>query len=582
MNDKIIYAGQFQQGTDRFIVPESSAPAVKPSSINEYIINSNNKRGNSLFPLAISGLAGAMIGSALSAKNQKQPLPLGTPKKEKPSLDGNYYSYVKNVIENLDVTFTPAGVIFTVKNGKTPFTLENIKVSEMNESMMEAFNSNNKDFFKNVMVTKMLSDVQLAERSFARRLLEKQANVFEKLAQIELNVVPNQESSLATINEFFKISSIVCKNEKVANIVFDGEQYDFSVDGLNRDFEKYAGIFSGVRKCLGFGEGKENFQKNLKKISDIGYLKRNLSIGYFPDRIVFSCENQLIDTLDLLDMNEEGFAKFKERDNVYFKDLFINEMKRNLGKLTNSFEKMAQDGEEGENPLCNSKSNPVELFDFMNENFEKEWLEFEMDTLDEVLKKHFDLEEIPETVLYKIFSIIALLKSNSFFENAYSFEKIVLGFSSKHMDMMNINQDNIAIENIIMSLEYVDAIIREDDIYDNFADEVLTYIAETFVKNGVYFYPMVDKELSKSQMEFYKIVNDKIVDFAEETTILSFHQLTIARIATMQIVDVINKYDIESAEAVEPIIKKIGYAVDKEKLLRRNIEILLSVREFMK
>lgn len=450
-------------------------------------------------------------------------------KKEQPVIDGNYYNQVNTLANNLSVVFTPVSAIYVVKNGKKDFTLDTIEVGEMNQDMKNAWSAKDHEYFKGLMIGKMYTEMQIAEQAFAKRFLKKQLEM--------RNMITKDASDTAHIDELSEIEVIASTNavarifkgdeqkEALANAIVNDisdEADDMYIDAtLQRPFDKYAGFVSGIKGALGFGQTDNDTLKNVeRKLSDPSFVMKNIKVGFFPDRVVFTLGNQLISTLSLLSMNEEGYAHFENQDAKYFKHLFAENVKNTMRKnaeisMTYSMEKKAEetlnDTVLASDCLKDSATHPVVIYLMLTSHFGTEWLTYDIAAIERIIKTEFNLEDIPETNLNKVIAILMANQSDNPYQNAYAFEKTILSLCSKPVDFLDNQVNSVLAQDIVFTIDVLDRVTPYDDIYDNFSNEVLNYIADVLSDKEMYTYNVINIVGSPMEPAFNEMLNENIL-----------------------------------------------------------------------
>ena len=180
---------------------------------------------------------------------------------------------------------------------------------------------------------------------------------------------------------------------------------------------------------------------------------RNIKVGFFPDRVIFSLGNQLVSTLPLTAMNEEGYAHFENQDAKYFKNFFAENVKESISKKSNisilsSIEKLASEDLPADNDpascLKTSEAHPVAIYLILSQRFGMDWLQYDIAVIEDIVKSEFGLDELPETNAGKISAILMPNQSENVYTNAYAFEKAVLSICSKPVDFMQSQIEDIS------------------------------------------------------------------------------------------------------------------------------------------
>lgn len=485
----------------------------------------------------------------------------------KPIVDGNYYNQSANIVNNLNIVFTPMSVVFVVKNQKQNFTLDTIETSEMNEDMKQAWKMKDENYFKGLMLSKMYTEMQLAEQSFAKSFLKKQIGVRDMINKDASDTsFIDEMNEVDTFDSFFKNAAFFAGDElkeKIATSIIDdieNEDSYFVSLSLDRPIKKYAGFISGIKSSLGFGSDYENIKTIKKHMANPSYVVKNIKVGFFPDRVVYSMDNQLIGTMHLTDMNEDGYNHFQKQDALYFKDFFSNSIKKNIVTspeifMSNKIEKKA--GADFSEAFLSSETHPVILYLIMVEKFGIEWLTYDIAIIERIVKTGFNIEDIPETVLNKIISILVVNQSNNPFTNAYAFEKILLSFCSKPIDFFRNEKESISIQDVVFTIDIMDRVTPFDDIYDNFSGEVLNYISDTLSQKELYLYAPTNIISSPMEPAFNELLNGKL---------LEMNKLKLS-----------NEADTDREKSV--VIERCDYVAKTSKIALDNIREFLNDRE---
>lgn len=420
----------------------------------------------------------------------------------RPSIEGDYYSQVKNVAKNLQVVFTPMSAIFIVKNGNKSFTLDTIETTEMNNSMKVAWKNKDEEYFKSLLISKIYSEMQIAEKEFSKMFIEKNTNIKDSITKTSSDLSFLDDLMEDELFEITKKQASVFNNpelEKLADAVGQDIENELGTQylslKLDRPFEKYAGIFQGIKDCLGLHSEKDNVKKIKRHLENPMYVMHNIKIGFFPDRVIYSLDNQLVGTLTLTNMNQEGYDKFLKRDTKYFKNFFINWVK---SQKNNSF--LNKNAEE-ENVavavrpansvydcLNMSETHPVTIYLLLTNKLGPQWLQYDMMIIDTIIKREFGIDEISEPTLNKILSIMTANQSDSVYVNAFAFEKSALGLCSKPLEMLKEQQEQLNMQDIVFTIDVLDRVTPYDDVYDNFGKEIMNFISDVLASKEIYIY----------------------------------------------------------------------------------------------
>lgn len=509
-------------------IPDPIAPAKKPQ------IDYPQKGNGFKIGVTPGAVVGALVGGAI-AKNQVQKAEQqriinerNLLNKELPAIDGNYYKQVENVAKNLNVIFTPVSAIYVVKNGKKDFTLDTVETTEMNDDMKSAWQNKDEHYFKSLMMSKMYTEMQIAEQGFAKEFARKQLGIkdmitkdasdtsfIDKMSELETLAYVKKSASFFTGSEV---------KEKLASAVVDDMESETEKSYINlsldRPFSKYAGVISNISGCLGLGTKEEDIKSIKSKLENPSYTMRNIKVGFFPDRVIFSLGNQLVSTLPLTAMNEEGYAHFENQDAKYFKNFFAENVKESISKKSNvsilsSIEKLASEDLPADNDpascLKTSEAHPVAIYLILSQRFGMEWLQYDIAVIEDIVKSEFGLDELPETNAGKISAILMANQSENVYTNAYAFEKAVLSICSKPVDFMQSQIEDINIQDIVFAIDVLDRVTPHDDIYDNFSKETLNYMANVLANKELYVYNPTNIIGSDLEPAFNETLNELLV-----------------------------------------------------------------------
>lgn len=528
MNNNIFYHNNYLGDEAMYPIPNQMTPPRKPQI-------DFGQRGNG-FKIGVTpgAVAGAIIGGAIS-KNQVQKQEQQRLINERnlaiqdaPAIDSNYYKQVESVANNLNVIFTPVSAVYVVKNGKKDFTLDTIETSEMNEDMKHAWNNKDDHYFKSVMMSKMYTEMQIAEQGFAKEFARKQLGIKDMITKDASDSSFIDDMNEIEIMAYIKKSASFFKGdevrEKIASAVIDdmereSEETYISLT-LDRPFDKYAGVISGITSSLGFGSKEEDIATVKKKLENPSYVMKNIKVGFFPDRVIFSLGNQLVSTLPLTSMNEDGYSYFLNQDAKYFKNFFAENVKDNMRKKASVstisyLEKTASEDLPLDNDpascLKNSEAHPVAIYLILCQRFGMEWIGFDIAVMEDIVKSEFGIDEIPETNSAKISAILMANQSDNVYINAYAFEKTVLSLCSKPVDFLESQIDSISIQDIVFTVDILDRVTPYDDIYDNFSKETLTYIATVLAGKELYVYSPSNIIGSDLEPAFSETLNELLI-----------------------------------------------------------------------
>lgn len=597
-------------------IPDPITPAKKPQI--DY-----PKKGNG-FRIGVTpgAVVGALVGGAI-AKNQVQKSEQqriinerNIANKELPAIDGNYYKQVENVANNLNIVFTPVSAIYVVKNGKKDFTLDTIETTEMNKDMKSAWKNKDEHYFKSLMMSKMYTEMQIAEQGFAKEFARKQLGIKDMITKDASDTSFIDEMNEVETIEYVKKASSLFKGgdfrEKLASSVIDDMERESEEQYINlsldRPFSKYAGVVSGISSCLGLGTKEEGINLVKKKLENPSYTMKNIKVGFFPDRVIFSLGNQLVSTLPLTAMNEEGYSHFENQDSKYFKNYFAENVKESLNKkasvtMVSSIEKIASDDLPLDNDpascLRTSDAHPVSIYLILCQRFGMEWLQFDIVIMEDIVKSEFNLDEIPETNLAKISAILMANQSDNVYINAYAFEKAVLSLCSKPVDFLQSQVNDINIQDIVFAIDILDRVTPYDDIYDNFSKETLNYMATVLANKEFYVYsptniigsdlePAFNETLNellvrtiKNKMTLNSISKEMDEDIYSKCEYIADNSLGLLKSVRRMMNENVEASQINKGDLVDSILSKKGLREDLVSIIRRQVILNLSLDDVL-
>lgn len=597
-------------------IPDPITPAKKPQI--DY-----PKKGNG-FRIGVTpgAVVGALVGGAI-AKNQVQKSEQqriinerNIANKELPAIDGNYYKQVENVANNLNIVFTPVSAIYVVKNGKKDFTLDTIETTEMNKDMKSAWKNKDEHYFKSLMMSKMYTEMQIAEQGFAKEFARKQLGIKDMITKDASDTSFIDEMNEVETIEYVKKASSLFKGgdfrEKLASSVIDDMERESEEQYINlsldRPFSKYAGVVSGISSCLGLGTKEEGINLVKKKLENPSYTMKNIKVGFFPDRVIFSLGNQLVSTLPLTAMNEEGYSHFENQDSKYFKNYFAENVKESLNKkasvtMVSSIEKIASDDLPLDNDpascLRTSDAHPVSIYLILCQRFGMEWLQFDIVIMEDIVKSEFNLDEIPETNLAKISAILMANQSDNVYINAYAFEKAVLSLCSKPVDFLQSQVNDINIQDIVFAIDILDRVTPYDDIYDNFSKETLNYMATVLANKEFYVYsptniigsdlePAFNETLNellvrtiKNKMTLNSISKEMDEDIYSKCEYIADNSLGLLKSVRRIMNENAEASQINKGDLVDSILSKKGLREDLVSIIRRQVILNLSLDDVL-
>jgi hypothetical protein len=480
------------------------------------------------FSITPASVVGSLVGSLVARKMTHEDIMRKKIEEDNTTvLRGNYYSQVQNLTQNLKIIFTPFGVVYSVKNGGREITIETIATEEMNAGMYMAWQQKDTEFYKHLLLNKMMTEIQFAEQQFAKNLIQKQIglkNQLSKKASIEIDT--EDMTLFETIDYIDKMRNLYSKNteatEKLAEALIKSMDEEVNISWtFQRPVEKYA-FLANPLSFLGINIGGDGISSLQGDNMSPSHLANKVKIGFLPDRVVFAVDNRVITSLLVMDMNQEGFEAFEKQSQPFFKKYFEKEAKKGIlrskGKLppnSSRIEKKAKDIDTRDIFLENDV-HPQIYLDVLNKKYGDEWLEWDTHSLVSVLEDDFNLENgISDIPLNKIFSILSVNVSDVPFTSHHAFEKCIRAFNNKPIDFMK-REDDITPLEMIFGIDAMDRVTPNDNIYDNFSSEVFNYTIKVLSNSECKLFFPSNIMKSELQEEFYGQLNKYLLDEANE------------------------------------------------------------------
>lgn len=156
-------------------------------------------------------------------------------------------------------------------------------------------------------------------------------------------------------------------------------------------------------------------------------------------------------------------------------------IERRNQKLTNSLANTSLKVAASNDELADDDINPIRLQMLLEQIWGEEWLDWEPETIIETAKK----ESVPLSIsnMNKLFAIRNLLKTNQFFDDPRSFEKVSLAFAGRYVDWGITQKPRV--HEMAAAVALVSRYLKEHP----YSNEVLTYIAGVAVDEGFVFLP---------------------------------------------------------------------------------------------
>ena len=575
---------------------------------------------------------GSLVGLSVFGKNQKEikdrkriasvPPPsmvqTANRKGDKPSVKGGYYAQADNLARHLRVAFTPVSAIYLVKNGTKDVAIETIDIEKMDDTMRSAWQAKDEGFFKRMLLNKMMVEINLAEKIFARNAIMNQNLINQSLARRN-GLTKTASFSCDSFDEYLdsilRMRSMyedeVCA-EKIAGVLEQGAKSPVRIivgfDGLP---EKYASL-GKPQEVFSINSSTKSIRDIKKRLENPGYLKKNIEVGFLPDRVTFTVGNTLITTLSVMDMNDGGFSAFRDQDTRYFKKLFKDSIK------SSGYQKTASEISHNKQRLIRvpkatafrmSAVDPVVYDRILSKHYGKNWHSMDLPAIIKIVEVDFKLTEsgIPDIPLNKIMSIYTCLseETTNAFMRPLAFEKIIRSFNDMPIDFLRWEREGIGTEELAYGLSVYERLLgnRGADVYELFSDEVLQYIAELLYEKDIVAFLPFGADKTEHCMEFYSEINHRILDLLESKNTLdsmdasftskeekddyyrNLSQNEILQPTTLEALTAIRSGQIPqelTQEYIGVLCERNEFDINKENMLRRQIQINLDIDEFVR
>lgn len=573
---------------------------------------------------------GALTGTAIASRKKKKSFQEEMDEirksrpfvEKKPKIPGNYYAQVDAVAKNLRVIFTPLSVIYIVKNNMKDIPIETINTTSMDNIMYEAWKNKNEDFFKRMLLNKMMMEISFAEKMFAKDIIANHDLIKKDVLSRTGKMVKNASSDSGVMFYLDKTAEIKSvyeglnkvSAEKLASILNNAIDDEKSIEiswGFDGQAEKYASL-GNVEDVFNANFSADRVKNLKKKLESPRYLRENVDIGFLPDKVVYIVNNVVVSTFPVLDMNKQSFEAFKIHDSRYFNRKFYQELKKGCKAFAKAAEYEERNGLEkkaASGLISAPKATifrmagiaPYIYYEVLRRKYSYKWNEIDTAALVKMIEVDFNLNEsgIADIPLNKILSISACLSEDTVnaFSNTLAFEKIIRSFNDLPIDFLISERDSITVNEMVYGIICYAEIMYErgKDAYELFSDEIKEYIAEFLYDNNIaVLYPSVGD--SPSAIEFYGEINNMLLRIITERNNLASEDMDseeyknavqneILQPITIDILTEIREKNIEeemTSEFVEDVAKKYEFDLNKEALLRRQIKINLDVDIYIK
>jgi hypothetical protein len=481
----------------------------------------------------LASIAGGYVASRVqnNVANQQQQKAFAE-MRESQRIENDGYAQVSDVLAHLKIVFTPINVIYSV-NGQV---FEIISATEMVPPTKLAFINKDGAYFRDLLVNKMNTEIQLAQQSFALRLLASQG--LGKTA----GFIENQHTLLHMDEEAFGLLRTAFEQALGDE---DDLVLDVNLDAL-RPFEQTAAFFD-TNVIAKVGGLFDYFHHSNQESLTLNDLENQVHIGFMPDRVLFLHNGQLLEQLPLLGMNEEGYEAYRKRDKDFFMHFFADKTKQiaaqvaldvateDINHLTEhtAAEEVDIDSEEdlpAPRPAYISDHVPysatpmerkhVDFFrdpdihpllyaHILTDRFGNHWENLELGAIYKQLELEFDLQlGFGDIVWNKIAALYALMGENSsFLDTVFAFEKFVRTMAGKDVDF-TLYESNIDLEDMMFALDIIKA-FRGADSLGHLHTEIAQYVAnELFTQTVRFISPQTFDTHNPFEAKFFEVVND--------------------------------------------------------------------------
>lgn len=236
-----------------------------------------------------------------------------------------------------------------------------------------------------------------------------------------------------------------------------------------------------------------------------------------PDRVIYVADNQLVGTLGVGDMNEDGYCHFLKNDKKYFKDFFTQEAKKGIA-FSEQLSKKADDDSSAlteslptSDIFSTASVHPLVYFDLFMQKYGEKWISLDPFVFIKSLEVDFSLKEpIDAVALNKIMSLQVVNSSENSYTNFHAFEKIVRAFNDKTIDFERRESEDLGVFEFAFAIDVLQRCTPNLDIYSSFTPEITSYIADVLASKEVYLYEPVAAEETSFKATFEEIVNMKL------------------------------------------------------------------------
>ena len=468
--------------------------------------------------LPVPAIVGALTGTAIANKSmQKKMLEQQNERDNTIVLNGDYYTQVNNMAENMKISFTPFSVVYFLKNGASWAEFESIPTESMNRDMYVAWQQRDSDYFKSLMLNKVKAEIQFAEQQFARNIINKHLELGK---QASYDILPCELFGYAdNLYDAYqqpgmqKIAEVLMNTYKdeVIKIAFK----------IGDDASKFSNAIGGKLDFMKIHDHGDLDDMQGRFLSPM-YLKTHGKVAFLPDRVLFVVDNVVVTTLPAFDMDAETFDAFANHNESYFKDLFDREtkmgLKRMAAKLPEEKKNLNKEASLFNIPITdifeNNFIHPMIYYMVLISKYTEKWLDFDAYALIKILETDFGLNgPICDIALNKILSVQSVNVSDPPYVAPLAFEKVVRSFNSLPIDWMVMQNEDITPVQLAFGLHCIDVVTPDDDTYDEFSEDVFSYIVKNLAaKNIKIFLPDINAKVSNIHKEFYDVLNEFLLN----------------------------------------------------------------------
>lgn len=490
-----------------------------------------------------------------------------------PTLEGDYYSQVKNISKNLVVLFSPISVLYTLNDKGKRVTLDVVEVSEMDDRMKTAFMDKDKTFFKNLFLNKMMLETQYAESFNARRLLQNFGKLNSQVTgqKKEASTLYDINMEVLAMQDIYKNASY--KLQALMEKTAEGIEQNIRLE-LERPFDSYSDI--GDYELFKVAKLTDD-QYRQKNLLDKKYISKNLRIGFVGNRVVYTVDDNIIAQLKTMDMTPEGFIKFQAKDIPYFRKLFFKQ----ASKV--SMTKQASVVTKAKELFENSKVPIKAYYTLFNKKYGTSWIDFDTEQFIKIVELDFNLDKpIPPIVLDKMFVLQNICSTNDCLRNAFIFEKTCRTINDKPVNFSEYEYNLTAVE-LMKALQVIDELTPNNDIFDDFTEEVMTYLTKALVVADCRCIAP-NRNIISSDLEekFFQTLNK---DLTYRWTTMNQAELNYQNVIqpfTASVINIIRKAGKYDSDAIDEAIAQVSNAfkISDERVInlaRQNAVINLSL-----